>query len=501
MSRVLKNAIIWVLVLAVILCVVFGFTFGLSSVSGVADAAAGTSSLVTRSVNGGEVRPNFLKDSTASGIYDEIVSSGKYWYARVPVADAGDLVLNLTNDGYLHAGSSNPEYRSAANIYCKINLQPSHAMGFTISVRGIRRGTSGYPSVGFTCLFYDKEGVQKSESNYVDIANLSDGTTFIASLDFTFNDSSKAILDRFYIQVNDYFDIDYIKLELYELSDDPGFTGFVPYNEGTYEEGYEAGVADGYNEGYEAGVADGYNEGYEVGVADGVISANEIFNCSAFNIKWDSENEYAYPSNETASVDLYQNIPFTDMPVGVCVPLSKIAPDNHAGGYLPVDLLPNTGSSSDNPADSIYALRFSTLLDLGQWLLDNPNDYLVSWTITGEADPACIVFSDLSNLSKFMSGAGENYLIGYDEGYNEGYDAGDGAGYNRGYGVGFNEGQADASIGNYTFLALIGSVLDAPISAFKGLLDFELLGVNMSSFVLAIMSLCVIIVIIRVVLR
>lgn len=517
MSRVLKNAIIWVLVLVVILCIIAGFTFGLSSVSGVADAADGTTSLVTSSVNGGVVRSNFLRDSTASGIYDEIVSSGEYWYARVPVADMGDLVLNLTDDGYLHAGSTNPEYRSSANIYCKINLQPSHAMGFTLSVRGIRRGTSGYPFVGFTCLFYDKEGVQKPESNYVDIANLSDGTTFIASLDFTFNDSSKAILDRFYIQVNDYFDIDYIKLELYELDEEPGFTGFVPYSEGTYDDGYNAGYDEGHNagydEGYNAGVTDGtqagydegyevgYDEGYNTGISDGLISANQIFNCSAFNIKWDSVNEYAYPSNETASVNLYQNIPFTEMPVGVCVPLSKIAPDNEAGGYLPIDLLPHTEDSSNNPADSIYALRFPTLLDLGQWLLDNPNDYLVSWTITGEADPACIVFSDLSNLSKFMSGAGENYLIGYDDGYNDGYDDGDGAGYNRGYGVGFNKGQADATGGNYTFLALIGSVLDAPISAFKGLLDFELLGVNMSSFVLAIMSLCVIIVIIRVVLR
>ena len=155
-------------------------------------------------------------------------------------------------------------------------------------------------------------------------------------------------------------------------------------------------------------------------------------------------------------------------------------------------------------AQSKYALTFNNYVEMAQWLIDNPMDNLVLFpeNISSEGIyPIYFVMNDRSLLERFVSGAGAAYDLGYQGGYNAGYDAGDGAGYDRGYGVGFNDGQVDAASGSYTFLGLIGSVIDAPISAFRGLLDFELLGVNMSSFVLAVMSLCVIIVIIRMVLR
>lgn len=76
--------------------------------------------------------------------------------------------------------------------------------------------------------------------------------------------------------------------------------------------------------------------------------------------------------------------------------------------------------------------------------------------------------------------------------YNSGFEQGKIAGYNDGY----NAGKDVSS--NYTFLGLIGAVFDAPIEAFKGLFNFEILGTNMQGFVLALLTLSVIIVIIKI---
>lgn len=103
--------------------------------------------------------------------------------------------------------------------------------------------------------------------------------------------------------------------------------------------------------------------------------------------------------------------------------------------------------------------------------------------------------------------SGEFYNTGYNNGYldategfeeektniyNSGFESGKTAGYNDGY----NAGKDVAD--NYTFLGLIGAVFDAPIEAFKGLFNFEILGTNMQGFVLALLTLSVIIVIIKI---
>lgn len=68
-------------------------------------------------------------------------------------------------------------------------------------------------------------------------------------------------------------------------------------------------------------------------------------------------------------------------------------------------------------------------------------------------------------------------------------------GKNQGYEAGFQEGKLQGV--NYTFTSLIGAVFDAPIEAFRGLFNFEILGTNMQGFVLALLTLSVIIVVIK----
>lgn len=118
----------------------------------------------------------------------------------------------------------------------------------------------------------------------------------------------------------------------------------------------------------------------------------------------------------------------------------------------------------------------------------------------------------------------------YDNGYKNGYSAGNTDGYKTGYTAGdskgYQRGLSDG--GNYSFLSLFGAIFDAPIQALfggtqrlpagtkitdssgktitltsdtvvnrGGMLNFELMGVNLSGFVLALFSLSIIIVVIK----
>lgn len=118
----------------------------------------------------------------------------------------------------------------------------------------------------------------------------------------------------------------------------------------------------------------------------------------------------------------------------------------------------------------------------------------------------------------YDTGYKNGYAVGNTDGYNNGFSAGDSKGYQRGLN--------DAN--NYTFLSLFGAIFDAPIQALfggthrlpagtkitdssgktitltsdtvvnrRGMLNFELMGVNLSGFVLALFSLSIIIIVIK----
>ena len=118
----------------------------------------------------------------------------------------------------------------------------------------------------------------------------------------------------------------------------------------------------------------------------------------------------------------------------------------------------------------------------------------------------------------YNNGYNDGVAVGEKSGYNKGFSAGDAQGYNRGVEVG----------GNYSFLGLFGAIFDAPIQAIfggtttlpagttitdkngntttllssatvkrAGLLNFEIMGVNLSGFVLALFSLSILVVVIK----
>lgn len=110
-------------------------------------------------------------------------------------------------------------------------------------------------------------------------------------------------------------------------------------------------------------------------------------------------------------------------------------------------------------------------------------------------------------LEKRIYYVGDNTTSDYDSGYYSGFNDGEKKGFTdgrlegvnigkqQGYSQGFNEGVASAN--NYSFLGLMTSTIDAPLQVFTKMFDFNLLGVNMSSFYLSLFTACIIIIILK----
>lgn len=74
---------------------------------------------------------------------------------------------------------------------------------------------------------------------------------------------------------------------------------------------------------------------------------------------------------------------------------------------------------------------------------------------------------------------------------NQQYNQGQQAGYDKGYAAGISDG------GNNPFLSLIAAVVDAPITAFTSLLNFDIFGFNLKNVILSILTAALVIACIR----
>lgn len=99
-------------------------------------------------------------------------------------------------------------------------------------------------------------------------------------------------------------------------------------------------------------------------------------------------------------------------------------------------------------------------------------------------------YTSVLGSADYNTGYNEGYFDGFNaphpDVYQSGYNAGDTAGYYRGK----NDGIAQAN--DYSFLGLMSAVVDAPVKAFTGLLNFNILGFNMLSFFTGLLTLALI---------
>lgn len=114
--------------------------------------------------------------------------------------------------------------------------------------------------------------------------------------------------------------------------------------------------------------------------------------------------------------------------------------------------------------------------------------------------------SDTYSEYYFNKNSENEYEKGYNAGFSDGkissdnivYQNGFNIGKQQGYSQGYNAGVESAN--KYTFLSLISSVVDAPIKALSGMLNFNILGFNMLDFFYALITLAVIIAVVRLIL-
>lgn len=89
------------------------------------------------------------------------------------------------------------------------------------------------------------------------------------------------------------------------------------------------------------------------------------------------------------------------------------------------------------------------------------------------------------------------YDIGFQDAKDMYYDSRYQLGLADGKTIGYNQGILDTT--DYSFVGLISAVIDVPVKAFTGLLDFNFLGFNIATFYKALLGFTVVIVILRIV--
>lgn len=290
---------------------------------------------------------------------------------------------------------------------------------------------------------------------------------------------------------------------------------------------YSVGKLDGYDNGYKFG----YSDGYGVGVTDFSSSKGFFDNCSFTyyvsadmilnNLPFDSflplpsdyyrgyySGIYFCNSSDTSGLDGQTLFELYDSSNADNYSAGFIACDFGSGGksfsssaVFNVILKTNNGFGATGEFGSGVVFYFT---DGSSSTFSTADDYFSTIDLSSVSSKRVrrivffvgrgdISFFGLLNNAGYSSAYGSGFANGKSQGYSDGYSSGKTAGYGQGYNAGVE------SANNYSFLGLLGAVVDAPVKAISGLLNFNLLGFNMASFFYAILTLALIIAIIRLV--
>lgn len=278
-----------------------------------------------------------------------------------------------------------------------------------------------------------------------------------------------------------------------------------------YQGEYSPGFWQGYNLGFENGKTEGYKDGYSQGVQDTTDEFTLLSNFIPANLS------FPFPDSVNGSISLDNTLPGR--------PLS--AKWIYNAGVAPGSYQSSLSFLLDSPlvSGNLYRLEYSSTKDLqlssGVGFPDRAISSAIATLPAGTNtfvtfyapryyDGVDLVkaFSSLYfvPLSReqvilydvklyIVSETGSAYDKGYADGNKAGFAEGDKASYQRGYSTGYSEAIKISSKGD--FFSLISAVVDAPVTVFSSLLDFEILGFNMRSVVLSLLTAALIMAAIR----
>lgn len=142
--------------------------------------------------------------------------------------------------------------------------------------------------------------------------------------------------------------------------------------------------------------------------------------------------------------------------------------------------------------------------DYSYFSLSNINNYINNWLLDFKSDLSVTGFdysrTNFVSYNELLLGSlnGTNLAFndGYSDGYDDGYEYGIDEGYSNGYSVGFSDGFSADSTATTIFSGIL-QVGMLPVNVLLAIFNFEILGINLSAFISAILTVCLTIIVIR----
>lgn len=314
-------------------------------------------------------------------------------------------------------------------------------------------------------------------------------------------------------------------------------------------EGYNSGLTEGTKKGYDEGYGEGYNKGLEKNIMDDLlVSRNNLsiqlgfydkqssayiyqsydhldypFNGYSFNSKL-LHNKYLTPPNDSS---VFGKIHVMLIPrtygVEYVVGSSKFSfIANHQYGVAEITII---SDAIDNQLHSVTKRYASAgvgvgvdvnFTDFGLKDGDKIDALSITYVEMGNTHEKPIegfsfAFTDTANNSYIVGveeGKSQGYTKGYSEGlgtgkeeglkqgFDSGYKEGHDVGYKEGDNAGYYRGRSDEAKQS-GFFALIYNVIDAPVTVFSKMLNFNILGVNMMGLASSLITFAILVTVVK----
>lgn len=286
---------------------------------------------------------------------------------------------------------------------------------------------------------------------------------------------------------------------------------------------YQAGLLQGQTDGYKLGYSEGYSKGGDDYAKSLSSSASSIF--ANADIKYvadlyDSEDHTEWSTTIIPTID-NQSIMFDRF----TIPTDKesMIDDDNVVVTFNSGLLfnPTDFSFKGFPHDMTVYFVFTyknghkfkniyTVSSLGLLVsyfgggtdLTTNQTQVFDYSLVSSIDSMTMTFTHLHMFKDYSDVLILSVAQGYGLGYAKGIEEQKNIDYNVWYMGRYNQGYSDGvkAAGEYTFLSLLGAVVDAPLQALSGMLNFNLLGFNMLNFFYALLTCALVIAVIRLIL-
>ncbi len=244
--------------------------------------------------------------------------------------------------------------------------------------------------------------------------------------------------------------------------------------------------------------SDSYNAGYDKGKTDVLADlANDVLTSSEY-VEYASLDAYSAAGTKLAHVGAVVDFDFMyngekflrlynfDKGIADVDHYLVTIKFSYGVSFVPVSLRSTTGyvSAGNDTAPLVPASSFGALFGSDFDQVGSSTTFLV-W-LDSQADSVTL---------RLLGNSYGNTLDSiYETGLNAGISRGEKIGYEKGFSAGvLNSGQ-------YSFFNLVASVIDVPINAILSLFDLEIFGVNLAPLMTALLSICVVITIIKMIL-